>query len=66
LKECLPRKRKQHPVKIQDIRTHVVAEKRNFLFVVVETDEGIIGVGEAGITWARMRWPALSRPSSHP
>jgi galactonate dehydratase len=38
-------------VKIQDIRTHVVAEKRNFLFVVVETDEGIIGVGEAGITW---------------
>jgi len=38
-------------VKIQDIRTHVVAEKRNFLFVVVETDDGIIGVGEAGITW---------------
>ncbi len=38
-------------MKIQDIRTHVVAEKRNFLFVVVETDEGIIGVGEAGITW---------------
>ena len=38
-------------MKIQDIRTHVVAEKRNFLFVVVETDDGIIGVGEAGITW---------------
>ena len=25
--------------------------KRNFLFVTVDTDEGISGVGEAGITW---------------
>jgi galactonate dehydratase len=38
-------------VKIKDIRVHIVAEQRNFLFVVVETDDGIIGVGEAGITW---------------
>ena len=38
-------------MKIKDIRVHIVAEQRNFLFVVVETDDGIIGVGEAGITW---------------
>jgi L-alanine-DL-glutamate epimerase-like enolase superfamily enzyme len=38
-------------VKIKDIRTHIVGEQRNFLFVVVETDDGIVGVGEAGVTW---------------
>jgi L-alanine-DL-glutamate epimerase-like enolase superfamily enzyme len=38
-------------VKIKSIKTHIVGEVRNFLFVVVETDEGISGIGEAGITW---------------
>jgi len=38
-------------MKIQSIRTHIVGEGRNFFFVVVETDEGITGVGEGGITW---------------
>ena len=38
-------------MKITSIRTHIVGEIRNFLFVVVETDEGIIGCGEGGITW---------------
>lgn len=38
-------------MKITSIRTHIVGDVRNFLFVVVETDTGIIGVGEAGITW---------------
>lgn len=44
-------------MKITDIRCHIVGEARNFLFVVVETDEGIIGVGEGGITW---REPAMA------
>ena len=38
-------------MKITDIKTHIVAEERNFLFVTVETDEGIRGIGEGGITW---------------
>ncbi len=38
-------------MKIASIRTHIVGEIRPFLFVVVETDEGIQGIGEAGITW---------------
>ncbi len=38
-------------MKITDIKTHIVAEARNFLFVTVETDAGIRGVGEGGITW---------------
>jgi len=38
-------------MKITDIRPIIVADQRNFLFVVVETDEGIQGIGEAGITW---------------
>ena len=38
-------------MKIASIRTHVVGEIRPFLFVVVETDDGIQGIGEAGITW---------------
>lgn len=44
-------------MKITDIRTHIVGEVRNFLFVVVETDTGSIGVGEGGITW---REPAMA------
>jgi galactonate dehydratase len=38
-------------MKIASIRTHIVGEIRPFLFVVVETDDGIQGIGEAGITW---------------
>lgn len=38
-------------MKIASIRTHIVGEVRPFLFVVVETDDGIRGIGEAGITW---------------
>ena len=38
-------------MQITQIRTHVVGEARNSLFVVVDTDEGIYGLGEAGITW---------------
>lgn len=38
-------------MKITSIKTHIVGEIRNFLFVVVETDEGIRGIGEGGITW---------------
>ena len=44
-------------MKITSIRTHTVGELRNFFFVVVETDEGVIGVGEGGITW---REPAMA------
>ena len=38
-------------MQITQIRTHIVGEARNSLFVVVDTDEGIYGLGEAGITW---------------
>jgi galactonate dehydratase len=38
-------------MKIASIHTHIVGEVRPFLFVVVETDCGIKGIGEAGITW---------------
>lgn len=38
-------------MKITSITPHIVAEQRNFLFVVVETDEGLRGLGEGGITW---------------
>jgi L-alanine-DL-glutamate epimerase-like enolase superfamily enzyme len=44
-------------MKIASIRTHIVGEVRPFLFVVVETDDGIQGIGEAGITW---REPAVA------
>jgi L-alanine-DL-glutamate epimerase-like enolase superfamily enzyme len=37
-------------MKITDITVHLVKERRTFLFVIVETDKGITGVGEAGIT----------------
>src|SRR5688572_3332045 len=38
-------------MKITDVRPYTVwGGGRNFLFVVVETDEGLTGVGEAGIT----------------
>ena len=38
-------------MKITDIRSHTVGEVRNFFLVVVETDAGVVGVGEGGITW---------------
>ncbi len=38
-------------MKIASIHTYVVGEVRPFLFVLVETDDGIQGIGEAGITW---------------
>ena len=38
-------------MRITAVTPHVVGHERNFLFVVVETDEGISGIGEAGITW---------------
>ena len=42
-------------MKITNIETYPVwGGHRNFLFVVVDTDEGIYGVGEAGITWREM------------
>ena len=37
-------------MKITNIETYRMGGHRNFLFVVVDTDEGIYGVGEAGIT----------------
>lgn len=44
-------------MKITDIQAYPVYSQRggrNFLFVVVDTDEGIYGVGEAGITWKEL------------
>lgn len=38
-------------MKITNVKSHIVGDDRNFLFVTVETDEGITGVGEGGITW---------------
>jgi L-alanine-DL-glutamate epimerase-like enolase superfamily enzyme len=38
-------------MKITAVKSYTVAHERNFLFVVVETDEGICGLGEGGITW---------------
>ncbi len=43
-------------MKIRDIECYPVwGGHRNFLFVVVDTDEGLYGVGEAGITGANWR-----------
>ncbi|GAB4136795.1 MAG: galactonate dehydratase [Planctomycetaceae bacterium] len=38
-------------MKIRSITPHIVGDERNFLFVVVETDDGLMGIGEAGVTW---------------
>jgi len=38
-------------MKITAVKPYSVAHERNFFFVVVETDEGIRGIGEGGITW---------------
>ena len=37
-------------MKITDIKIHLASEWRTFLFVTVHTDEGIVGIGEGGIT----------------
>jgi galactonate dehydratase len=37
-------------MKITDITVYLAKEWRTFLFVVIDTDEGIYGLGEAGIT----------------
>ena len=37
-------------MKITDVKVYLAREWRTFCFVVVETDEGISGLGEAGIT----------------
>jgi L-alanine-DL-glutamate epimerase-like enolase superfamily enzyme len=37
-------------VKITDVTVYLAKEWRTFLFVVIDTDEGIYGLGEAGIT----------------
>ena len=38
-------------MKITDIKTYIVGLDRNFMFVEVETDAGISGIGEAGLTF---------------
>jgi len=37
-------------MKITDVTVYLAKEWRTFLFVVIDTDEGIYGLGEAGIT----------------
>ena len=38
-------------MKISAVKPVIVGDQRNFFFVVVETDEGLRGVGEGGVTW---------------
>ena len=38
-------------MQITRVTSHVIGAERNFLFVVVETDTGLVGVGEGGMTW---------------
>ena len=50
-------------MKITAIRPLIVAEARNYFFVIVETDAGVRGVGEGGHHVAREGDGAgLSRP----
>jgi galactonate dehydratase len=37
-------------MKIKNITTHLLKEWRTMLFVIVETDDGTIGIGESGLT----------------
>ena len=37
-------------MKISDIKVYLAREQRTYCFVVIETDEGISGLGEAGLT----------------
>ena len=42
-------------MKITAVKPYPVgADGRNFMFVKVETDEGIYGIGEAGLTWKEL------------
>src|SRR5690242_6738813 len=38
-------------MKITSVTPYTVGQERNFLFVVVETDSGLRGVGEGGVTF---------------
>ena len=38
-------------MKISSVKPIIVGDQRNFFFVVVETDDGLRGVGEGGVTW---------------
>ncbi len=37
-------------MKISDVKVYLAKESRTFCFVVVETDDGLSGIGEAGLT----------------
>ncbi|MGB9597066.1 MAG: galactonate dehydratase, partial [Candidatus Poribacteria bacterium] len=41
-------------MKITEIKPYPINYGRNFLFVKVETDEGIYGIGESGLTWKEL------------
>ena len=42
-------------MRISDIKVFPVwGGNRNYLFVKVETDEGIYGIGESGLTWCEL------------
>ncbi len=41
-------------MKITDVKAYPLNDGRNYCFVKVETDEGIYGVGEAGLTWKEL------------
>ena len=41
-------------MKITAVRSYPVMTWRPHLFIIIETDEGIHGVGEAGLTWQEM------------
>jgi L-alanine-DL-glutamate epimerase-like enolase superfamily enzyme len=43
-------RQKDKIMKITDVTVYLAKEWRTFLFVVIDTDEGIYGIGEAGIT----------------
>jgi len=43
--------RSENTMKITSVTPYAIGEDRNFFFVVVETDEGIRGVGEGGVTF---------------
>ncbi|MFN0054933.1 MAG: galactonate dehydratase [Planctomycetales bacterium] len=38
-------------MKITAVRPFTVGQERNFFFLLVETDAGITGIGEGGVTW---------------
>lgn len=49
-------------MKITEIKPYPINHGRNFLFVKVETDEGIYGIGESGLTWKEL---AVSEAVKH-